>query len=378
MAAMHVAINGFFWDRPDTGSGQYLLHLIRHLVQSSPDLRVTVFYPEIGRQPDPSASDRCQWQPVPAGRGPLGKVIFEQVGFPQACRRLGADLIHVPYWGSPLRSPLPTVVTVHDLIPLVLHDYRGGVLARLYTSLVAAAARGAQHVIADSHASRSDVIAHLSVPESRVTAVHLAAEERFGPGPVDSAVLTRYNLPPAYVLYLGGFDVRKNLTGLLHAYSYVGPAIGDDHPLVLAGRLPPRVSRRFPDMQRIINRLDVGRWVRLIGFVDEAAKLTIYRAASVVVQVSRYEGFGLTALEAMACGKPVVVSDRSSLREVVGSAGFVVDPDDVRGIAGAIIACAIQDDLNKELGQRGLAQAAQFSWSLTAEKTLGVYNQVLA
>jgi glycosyltransferase involved in cell wall biosynthesis len=374
---MHVAINGFFWDRPDTGSGQYLVQLTRHLLQGEPELQVTILYPDLGRKPNLTLSHRCSWRPVAARTGDLGKVLFEQVGFPRACRRLGADLIHVPYWGSPLRSPAPTVVTVHDLIPLVLRDYRGGPLARLYTSLVAAAARGAQHVITDSYASKADVVARLSIPAGRVTTVHLAAGERFEPGPADPAVLARYSLPEGYVLYLGGFDLRKNVTGLLHAYSFVGPAIGDRHPLVLAGRLPHDVSRRFPDIQGLIDQLEVSDWVRVTGFVDEADKLAIYRAAVAVVQVSRYEGFGLTALEAMACGKPVVVSDRSSLPEVVGPAGFAVDPDDIRGIAGAIIACAIQDDLREELGQRALVQAARFSWTRAARQTLGVYRQVL-
>jgi glycosyltransferase involved in cell wall biosynthesis len=123
--------------------------------------------------------------------------------------------------------------------------------------------------------------------------------------------------------------------------------------------------------------LEIGDWVRVTGFVDEKTKVAIYRGAAVVVQVSRYEGFGLTALEAMACGKPVVVSDRSSLPEVVGPAGFAIDPDDIRGIAGAIIACAIQDDLRQELSRRALVQAGRFAWWRTARRTLDVYRQVL-
>jgi glycosyltransferase involved in cell wall biosynthesis len=348
------------------------------LVEANGDLRITILYPDLGQVPELALPDRCRWQGVPARPGDLGKVLFEQIGFPQACRRLGADLIHVPYWGSPLRSPAPTVVTVHDLIPLLLREYRGGLLARLYTSLVTAAARGAEHVITDSYASKSDAVEGLSIPADRVTAIHLAADGRFTPGPADPAILARYDLPDRYILYLGGFDVRKNIAGLLHAFTFVGPAIGDQYPLVLAGRPPARPSRRFPDVHGLVEELGLGEWVRVTGFVDEVDKLAIYRGAAVVVQPSRYEGFGLTALEAMACGRPVVVSDRSSLPEVVGSAGFAVDPDDIRGIAGAIIACAIQEDLKEELRRSGLEQAARFSWLRTAKRTLCVYRQVLA
>ena len=111
-------------------------------------------------------------------RGQLAKVWFEQVGFPRACRTLGAEVAHVPYWGGPLNSPLPLLVTVHDLIPLLLPEYRGGPLARIYTGLVAASARGAANILTDSEASRQDVIQRLSIPEEQVHTVHLAA----GPG----------------------------------------------------------------------------------------------------------------------------------------------------------------------------------------------------
>ena len=131
-------------------------------------------------------------------------------------------------------------------------------------------------------------------------------------------------------------------------------------------------------MPALIDRLEIGEWVRQVGFIDEVDKPAVYRGASVVVQLSHYEGFGLPPLEAMACGVPVVVSERSSLPEVVGSAGFVLDPDDVEGVAGAIIACAIQEPLQADLRQRGLEQAGRFSWQRTARQTLAAYRSALS
>jgi glycosyltransferase involved in cell wall biosynthesis len=269
------------------------------------------------------------------------------------------------------------VVTVHDLIPLLLREYRGGVLGRLYTGLIAAATRGARWVITDSSASKGDILTHLGVAAERVSVIHLAADGRFRPGPPDPGVAAKYHLPDAYVLYLGSFDLRKNVLALLHAYAYAGPAIGDRFPLVLAGRLPDAPSPRFPDLRATIDDLRIGEYVHITGYIDEEDKPALYRGAAVLALLSHYEGFGLTPLEAMACGTPVVVSNRSSLPEVVGPAGFTLEPDDIEGIAGAIIACATEEELRATLRRQGLEQAGRFSWQRTVSQTLEVYGKVL-
>lgn len=375
---MHLAINAYFWDRPDTGSGQYVRHLTDSLSELLDDVRITLIAPRPAGPDDNPLPTSCSWHHTPGRPGNVGKVLFEQVGFPRACHEVRADVALVPYWGSPLRSLVPVVLTIHDLIPLLLREYRGGPLARLYTSLVAAAARGAHHVITDSHASRADILSHLGVPAEQVHTIHLAAGKQFRPGPPNPTVSVKYGLPAHYVLYLGNFDLRKNVGTLLRAYRYVGPAIGDDFSLVLAGRLIKSRSPRFPDLEALIHQLGVADYVHITGYIDEVDKPAIYRGATVLVQLSHYEGFGLTPLEAMSCGTPVITSDRSSLPEVVGAAGFTLDPADVKGIAGAIIACAIQDELRDDLRRRSLEQAARFSWDRTAEETLKVLRLALS
>ena len=137
-------------------------------------------------------------------------------------------------------------------------------------------------------------------------------------------------------------------------------------------------EEQFPlcqDCGTSIFAIELGQDVHITGYIDEGDKPAVYRGAAVLVQLSHYEGFGLTPLEAMSCGTPVVASDRSSLPEVVGAAGFTLDPADVEGIAGAIIACAIQENLRADLRQRGLEQAARFSWRRTAEETLQVLRR---
>ncbi len=285
----------------------------------------------------------------------------------------------MPYWGGPLSSPVPVVVTIHDLIPMLLPEYRGGPLARLYTGLVAASARGAAAIITNSEASKADILARLGIPAERVRVVPLAAGADYQPAAaaLDAAVRQKYDLPPDYVLYLGGYDVRKNLHTLLKAYTYVRDGLGDQVPLVLAGRLPEKRSARFADVSRLVEEMNLGDVVRPIGWIDEGDKPALYRMARCFVFPSLYEGFGLPLLEAMACGTPVVASSASSLPEIVGEAGFSVDPRDARHLAGAIMAILNQDELARDLGQKALVRAREFSLARTIAETLSVYEQAL-
>lgn len=378
--AISLAFNAYFWNRPHTGSGQYTRQLVYHLHKLVSDLEITLVLPLAAGEPTPNdVPEGVGIEVVRLRPGHLGKVWFEQVDFPHACRRLGATLAHVPYWGAPLRSPTPLVVTIHDLTTLQVREYRRGWGARLYNALVSASARGANHVITDSAASQQAIVQRLGINSDRVRVIYLAADGRYRPGAdslVDQAVLRKYNLPAEYVLYLGGYETHKNVTTLLLAYTYVAQGTGETIPLVLAGRRPESVSDHFPDYDAYIQKLGLAEVVRWIGFVDEAEKPVVYRRASAFVFPSRHEGFGLPPLEAMACGTPVIATDSGSLPEVVGAAGFTVDPDDERAMGGAILATLVQEELAADLRRKGLEQAAKFSWDKTATQTAVLYDQV--
>jgi len=280
-----------------------------------------------------------------------------------------------------LRSPVPLVVTVHDLTTMLVPEYRRKNSAKFYNALVSASARGANHIITDSKASKAEIEQYLQIPEEKITSIYLAVSDDYQAQInqlVDMAVMRKYDLPDFYVLYLGGYEIHKNVTTLLLAWTYVGQALGEDYPLILAGSKPTAVSETYPDYEDYIRKLGIEEYVRWIGYVDEADKPILYRNAESFVFPSRREGFGLPVLEALACGVPVVTTTETSLPEVVGEAGFTVDPDDARGMAGAIISTVIQDNLAKELRQTAVAQAAKFSWEKTATDTLLVYDKVLA
>ncbi|MBI5878800.1 MAG: glycosyltransferase family 4 protein [Chloroflexi bacterium] len=357
MVTLKVALNGAFLHRPDTGSGQYLTHLLAELRDPTYGVEMVVH--------------------APASGGNLAKVRFEQIGFPASARASGADVAHVPYFGSAWLTRLPTVVTVHDLIPVVLPLYRGSAKVRAYTKLVSLAAARARVILADSEASKRDIVAYLGIDESRVRVVYLAADERYKPV-TDSAALdavrAKYRLPESFALYLGGFDQRKNVPNLVRAFASVARGLGPDYSLVLAGRPPATVSDFFPDVGTVVHDLELTEHVQWIGEVDETDKPALYTLAGCFVFPSYYEGFGLPVLEAMACGTPVVAGNRGSLPEIVGDAGFLVEPDEVARIAGAIIASLIDEPLRAAHRRKGLARAAMFSWTQCARETVEAYQ----
>lgn len=382
---MHIAINGHFLDQPTTGSGQYTRNLWQALAKvgaaneysilyhhSNADQRITTARPQ-------KTAYRATTTPFDRLNSDLAKVWFEQISFPVFCRRERMDLAHVPYFAPPLRPLLPTVVTIHDLIPMVLPAYRGSPLVRLYTHLVAAAALRAELILTDSQASKRDILRLLGLPGERVRVIPLAAEERFHP--VEDAehlkgTKDKYGLPDDYLLYLGGFDCRKNLAALLRAFARVAQEPGGCHRLVIAGRLPERDTPFFPDPRRLARETGVEQEVIFIGWVAEEDKAALYSGARAFVFPSLYEGFGLPVLEALACGAPVITSNLSSLPEIVGPSGLTIDPQEPDQLAQAMIELLNDEEMQRELGRKGLERAGEFSWERTARQTLAAYEEV--
>ena len=374
-----LLINGWFWGETHTGSGQYLHGLLGHLAAALPDWTVTLLTPQIADSRWQMAGNlqpstfNLQPAPLPRwARGPrLVKLAWEQVTFPAWCRRLGADVAFVPYWGSPYRPPCPTLVTIHDLIPLLRDDYATRPTARAYNRLVTASARRATAVLTVSQAARADILAHLHLPPDRVHVTYESLGAPHAPvtDPVEQERVRRaYDLPPRYLFYLGGFDPRKNVPLLLRAYGRALEKRPDLPPLLIAGKLPEPGAVWFTDPRPLIAGLGLGDHARLLGFVPDADKPALYTGTDLFVFPSAYEGFGLPPLEAMACGAPALVSASSSLPEVVGDTLAPVAVGDETALVDGILAALDHPPDRARL----LAQAARFRWEDTAALTAKV------
>jgi glycosyltransferase involved in cell wall biosynthesis len=387
---VRIGMNAFYLGAVTTGSGQYINHLMRQLTRLGDESEYVLITNIEWRMQDTIHSHSpfpilhspfCILHPVPTPFDSisenLAKLWFEQVSFPRACRRQGVELAHVPYFASPLFPTTPTVVTVHDLIPMLLPTYRGSMLVRLYTLLVAIAAKRADMVLTDSQASKWDIVHLLNIPSERVRVIYLAADDIYQPV-LDNHRLTairqKYGLPESYLLYLGGFDQRKNVPTLLKAFAQLAKDLRVF--LVVAGRLPEKGSDFFPDPRPIVQELGIEERVVFTGWVPEEDKPALYSGARALVFPSLYEGFGLPPLEALACGTPVIASNRGSLPEIVGDGGLLLEPDHVEGLAAAMQKLLNDDTLREDLRRKGLTHAARFSWEKTARETLAVYREV--
>jgi glycosyltransferase involved in cell wall biosynthesis len=385
---VRIGVNALFLQKPATGSGQHLIHLLEGLdkidrdneyVLLSPRLRhaYAVYWPEL--------SDRFQNVQVAttlarAGEN-LEKLWWEQVGIVNAARKASVDLLHCPYFAGPMVSPFPRVVTIHDVIPYVLPEYAWRRVSHLYVRLVSASAKRADAIIAVSECSRRDIERTLHIPAERVHVIGNAVDESFKPltdAWQISSVRERYSVGEKYLLYFGGFDMRKNVLRLIRAYTRLPEAMRREYQLVIAGRLHLLGHPLYPDPRPLVRELGLEGRVVFTGQIREQDKAPLYSGCTIFVFPSLYEGFGMPVLEAMACGAAVVTSNVSALPEVVGDAGVLVDPNSEEAIAAAMAELLDNPARRAELGRKARERSRNFTWREVAEQTLQVYRQVAA
>ena len=376
-----IGLDGLFLHQPITGSGQYILHLWHSLFTGGGGIDPILLLPERPAQPTaPEARNIIATPPRWARQPKARKLWWEQHGVIEAARRGQIRLLHTPYFSSPRFSPVPRISTIHDVIPLIFPVYAESLVMQIYLRLTTAATRRATAIITDSSCSRRDIAHWLRIPHERIHVIPLAADERFQPArdpESDRRLRAQFDLPGPVIFNVGGLDRRKNLAVLVEAFARALPNLHPETRLVIAGRAHSGNERLYPALDPVIRSWGVRDRVVLTGAISEAEKLGFYRLADLYVFPSLYEGFGLSPLEAMACGTPVIAANGSSLPEVVGDGGLLVDPTPAR-LAAAMIPVLTDADLHHTLSRRALDQAAHFSWRKTGEMTVQVYRQVLA
>lgn len=369
---------------PRTGIGQYCLHLMSE-IEKVQGVKSHYFYAgawsdELLRQA-PSGVSRAKKMKLAVGKL-IPNLAYEIQQrwrgrhFRAGLEQHGSALYHEPNFLA-FKTTLPTVVTVHDLSILRYPETHPKDRVAFMSKRIGKSILRADCVITDSEYVRQEVLAEFNLPAEKVISVLLAASDNFMPvaGNELAVTLAQFSLIAGqYILAVGTLEPRKNLTTAIRAYTQLPEAIRNEIPFVVAGMKGWRTEGLDREVAALI---DKGQ-IRLLGFVADEALPALYSGARVFVYPSLYEGFGLPPLEAMACGAPVIVSNRSSLPEVVGDAGLQVDALDVDGLAEAMLSVIENDELRTSLGKRGIERASTFSWQRCAEQTLGVYRQVVA
>lgn len=357
------------------GVSRYTEALIRELPALAPDDEFIVF---AGRQRPPASrrfDARIAWvhSPLPTAR-PEVRIAWEQTSGLTIAQRHRLDVIHAPVNVTPVVSGAPRVVTIHDLAFHLYPEQYPGAKQRYLRAMTRLSVRRATRVIAVSDATRRDIIRLYGCDPARVTTVPNGVGPEFAPLPQEQVAAFRRarGLPEPFILFLGTLQPRKNLETLLRAYARVAAETG--WGLVVVGA----TGWSYEPIFATAEALGLTKSVVFAGFADPEELPLWYNAAGMLVYPSLYEGFGLPALEAMACGTPVIAANNSSLPEVVGEAGLLVGAKDVEAMAHAIATLARDDELRQELSARGRQRAAGYSWRKTAEATLGVYHDAVS
>jgi glycosyltransferase involved in cell wall biosynthesis len=340
-----------------TGIGQctaYLLAAMRAVTREFDFVELNLGHAPLMRIPR-----RLQWQ---------------QIELPQRARAEHANLLHVPGFDAPRIKPCPVVLTVHDLIGMIFPQNLPPVGRWYWSRWLPASICSADLIIVDSVATQRDVTTMLKIDEDRIHVVPLGVDKRFSLCGEDmiQSLQTKHALPERFILYVGTLEPRKGIDTLIDAIAAL-PA-KTSLPLVLAGK-------KGWYWDRIQSRLQANNMqhrVHLLGYVSDEDLPTLYSAASVFAFPSRYEGFGLPVLEAMACGTPVITTNVSSLPEVVGDAAIQVPPDQPDALAHALHHVLSDPTLAQTMKDAGLARARGFTWERTARETIAVYKKALA
>jgi glycosyltransferase involved in cell wall biosynthesis len=372
--ALHVGVNAHLLSLSESyrsaGINWYIHNLLAHLPQADPEIDYTVFLSE--RRFRGTLGTQLRLSRLPTYRPPV-RIFWEQAIQPWAVHRAGVDLVHGPAFVGPQMGGCPSVVTVHDL-SFLLYPQNFRAFNRFYlTHFTRRSVHRARRVIAVSESTKQDLIRFYDLSPDKIDVVHNGVDPMFRPLPAEQveAFCAKQGLPAEFMLFVGTLEPRKNIVGLIEAYARLPKA---RPPLMLVGGK----GWLYEEIFAHVEALDLADEVYFVGFVLAEDLPWWYNAATVFVYPSLYEGFGLPALEAMACGTPVITSTASSLPEVVGQAGLLVDPADAQALAAVMNRVLAEADLRDEMRTAGLVQAQGFSWSKTASHTVQSYRSAVA
>ncbi|OLN32160.1 glycosyltransferase family 4 protein [Desulfosporosinus metallidurans] len=303
----------------------------------------------------------------------LQRLWWEQVDLPRFLKDNKVDILHNPMnFGLPIRQVIKSVVTIHDVIPLVFKDiYLGTNVERTYYRLaLQIALNRSARIITDSIFSRDEIVKYMSVPREKIKVIYLACGEEFVP--VRDPILQRipaqkFGLHRPFVLTIGGNEPRKNVDRLVKVFQHLSKNPGVDLAVIGGSWRGTKLSENIRGANNIF----------FLGPVDQQELVSLYSMAELFVFPSLYEGFGLPVLEAMACGTPVAASNTSSIPEVAGDAAMLFDPQDEEEMSKIVTGILESRETREELSLKGLERAKMFTWENTLMRTMEIYKEVM-
>ena len=287
------------------------------------------------------------------------------------------ELYHVPQngVGLPLNISSKKIITLHDIIPIRMPETVGEKYLRIFEEEMSSIVNSCDGIITVSNFSKKDISKEFNYPMDKIFVTHLAAEEIYQPMNKDycKKILKEvYSIDTPFILYVGGFSPRKNILGLIEAYSRLVSKKGKEIKLIIVGKK----GKSFELYKEKARKLSLSDSVLFPGFIPLEHMPIFYNSALFLVYPSYYEGFGLPPLEAMACGTPVIASNTTSIPEVLDDSAVLINPYDIEALGESIYKLTEDKAFRDSLIQMGLERASSFSWNKTAINTLEAYNNI--
>lgn len=371
---MKIGIDGRAanWYR-GTGIGTYTYQLISSLNQIDNFNNYLIFLPDGSSLKD--FNDNFHIEPVKAS---IKDNFWDEVSIPNLLDNNDMELYHVPQNGVGLSSSINCrkVITLHDIIPLRMPNTVSERYLKIFNDELPKLLNYCEGIITVSEFSKQDIAREFNFPKEKIYVTHLAAESIYTPlskRKCKKVISDRYGINDNYILYVGGLSPRKNILGLIEAFSLIKSNKRRNTKLVITGRK----GMSYPRYKQRSEELNIASDVIFTDFISLTSLPLFYNAAEVLVYPSFYEGFGLPPLEAMACGTPVIASNRTSIPEVCNDAALLIDPYNIYELSSAIEKVLNDNLLVLNMMKKGLIRSMDFSWDSTAKKTLSAYESMV-
>jgi len=358
-----------------TGIGNYTYQLISNLAKQDKQNDYIIFMPEDSNL-EFNSRDNFNIKNISANKSDN---FWDEVNIPNILGDNQVDIYHVPQngIGLPNEKVCPFVITLHDVIPLKMPETVGENYLRIFNREIPEIIKKCDGIITVSNYSKQDIAKTLSFPEDKIYVTYLSNEKMYKRENKDySKIIMRnqYGIEGDYILYVGGFSPRKNILGLIRAYSYLVQKYNVKEKLVIAGKK----GKSYSIYKDEAIKYKIEDKVLFPGFIELNHMPYLYSACELFVYPSFYEGFGLPPIEAMACRVPVIASNVTSIPEVIGDAAVLVDPYDIIDIAEGMRKVLCDDSLKKKLIIKGLDRISKLSFKKTAIETIKIYKKIAA
>lgn len=375
-----ILLDGRFLSLSHAGIGRYSSELFRNiLLQDKKNKYILLISPKT--QFDPALS-----MVIKKSERPIEIVEFEakhyslreQSALLKLLNDIKPDLVHFPHFTHPILYKGKFIVTIHDLTLSKYAERSNPIKNLAYKMVISKAAKNSSMIITDSEYTKREIAKQFQLPSSRIAVTYLGIDEKFqkitNPKSLEKAA--NYGLLKPYILYVGQWRSHKNLLRLVEAFKILlenNKELAGKMELVFAGRVDPK----YPELPQLVKKLKLQGDVRFTDFVKDEDLPIIYNDALVFAFPTLSEGFGLPALEAQACGVPVMSSDKTCMPEILGRGAIYCNALDVNDIAKKLEKVISNQDLRKELVKEGFLNSKKFSWEDAAQKTLEVYSSLL-